>query len=55
VPSIRQQREVALGHRQAVDWYHAKEHLHRVADLDFGEGSTTGQQWDQTQLEISFG
>jgi hypothetical protein len=34
---------------QVVDWYHAKEHLHRVADLAFGEGSPTGQQWVKTQ------
>ncbi len=32
---------------QVVDWYHAKEHLHRVADLAFGEGNPTGQQWVQ--------
>jgi hypothetical protein len=30
---------------QVVDWYHAKQHLHGVADLAFGEGSATGQQW----------
>ncbi len=30
---------------QVVDWYHAKQHLHQVADWAFGEGSATGQQW----------
>jgi hypothetical protein len=34
---------------QVVDWYHAKEHLHRVADLAFGEGSPTGHQWVKSQ------
>jgi hypothetical protein len=33
---------------QVVDWYHAKEHLHRVAELAFGEDSPTGQQWVKT-------
>src|ERR1700693_5064592 len=32
-------------HWQVVDWYHAKQHLHQVADLAFGEGNATGQQW----------
>jgi hypothetical protein len=30
---------------QVVDWYHAKQHLHQVADLAFGEGAATGQHW----------
>jgi hypothetical protein len=33
---------------QVVDWYHAKQHLHQVANLAFGEGSATGQQWVKT-------
>jgi hypothetical protein len=33
---------------QVVDWYHAKEHLHQVATLAFGEGSASGQQWVQS-------
>jgi hypothetical protein len=33
---------------QVVDWYHAKQHLHQAADLAFGEGSATGQQWVKT-------
>jgi hypothetical protein len=33
---------------QVVDWYHAQEHLHRVADVAFGEGSPTGQHWVKT-------
>jgi hypothetical protein len=30
---------------QVVDWYHAKQHLHQIADMAFGEGSPAGQQW----------
>jgi len=30
---------------QIVDWYHGKEHLHRVGNLVFGEGSVQSQQW----------
>lgn len=33
---------------QVVDWYHAKQHLHRVGDLVFGEGSPMSQQWVKT-------
>lgn len=33
---------------QVVDWYHAKQHLHRVGDLVFGEGSAMSQQWVKT-------
>ncbi len=31
--------------RQAVDWYHAKEHLYQVAALAFGEGTTQASHW----------
>ena len=33
---------------QVVDYYHAKQHLHRVGDLVFGEGSAMSQQWAKT-------
>jgi hypothetical protein len=33
---------------QVVDWYHAKQHLHRVGDVVFGEGSAMSQQWVKT-------
>jgi hypothetical protein len=33
---------------QVVDWYHAKQHLHKVGDLVFGEGSPMSQQWVKT-------
>ena len=33
---------------QVVDWYHATPHLHQAANLAFGEGSVTGQQWVKT-------
>lgn len=33
---------------QVVDWYHAKQHLHQVANLALGEGSPSAQQWVQT-------
>jgi hypothetical protein len=35
------------GSRQVVDWYHAKEHLYKVAHYAFGEGSTEAQRWVQ--------
>jgi hypothetical protein len=31
--------------RQAVDWYHAKEHLYHVAHLAFGEGTAAANRW----------
>jgi len=31
--------------RQAVDWYHAQEHLYHVAHLTFGEGSAAAIRW----------
>lgn len=31
--------------RQAVDWYHAKEHLYRAAHLALGEGSAQAIRW----------
>lgn len=31
--------------RQAVDWYHAKEHLYRAAGLAFGEGAAEAKRW----------
>jgi hypothetical protein len=31
--------------RQAVDWYHAKEHLYHVAHLAFGEGTAEANRW----------
>jgi hypothetical protein len=31
--------------RQAVDWYHAKEHLYNVAHLAFGEGTAEANRW----------
>jgi len=31
--------------RQAVDWYHAKEHLYQAAHLAFGEGSAEAARW----------
>jgi hypothetical protein len=31
--------------RQAVDWYHAKEHLYNVAHLAFGEGTAAANRW----------
>ena len=31
--------------RQAVDWYHAKAHLHQAANLLHGEGSAAAQRW----------
>jgi hypothetical protein len=31
--------------RQAVDWYHAKEHLYDVAHLAFGEGTAEANRW----------
>jgi len=31
--------------RQAVDWYHAKEHLYKAASLAFGEGTTEAMRW----------
>ena len=31
--------------RQAVDWYHAKEHLYQAAHLAFGEGSAEASRW----------
>jgi hypothetical protein len=31
--------------RQAVDWYHATEHLHTVAHLVHGEGTAEAQRW----------
>lgn len=31
--------------RQAVDWYHAKEHLYRAGRLAFGEGSAEAIRW----------
>ena len=31
--------------RQAVDWYHAKEHLYNVAHLAFGEGNVEANRW----------
>jgi hypothetical protein len=31
--------------RQAVDWYHAQEHLYRVAHLTFGEGTAEAIRW----------
>jgi hypothetical protein len=33
---------------QVVDWYHAKQHLHQVANMVLGEGSPTAQQWVKT-------
>lgn len=34
--------------RQAVDWYHATEHLHTVAHLIYGEGTAEAQRWVKT-------
>jgi hypothetical protein len=31
--------------RQAVDWYHAKEHLYNAAHLAFGEGTAEANRW----------
>ncbi len=31
--------------RQAVDWYHAQEHLYHVAHMTFGEGTTEAIRW----------
>ena len=31
--------------RQAVDWYHAKEHLYKAACLAFGEGTAEARRW----------
>jgi hypothetical protein len=31
--------------RQAVDWYHAKEHLYHVAQLALGEGTAEANRW----------
>jgi len=31
--------------RQAVDWYHAKEHLYRASHLAFGEGTAEASHW----------
>ena len=31
--------------RQAVDWYHAKEHLYQAAHVAFGEGSAEAARW----------
>jgi hypothetical protein len=31
--------------RQAVDWYHAQQHLYQVAHLTFGEGSAAAIRW----------
>lgn len=31
--------------RQAVDWYHAKEHLYKAASLAFGEGTGEARRW----------
>lgn len=31
--------------RQAVDWYHAQEHLYHVAHLTFGEGTAAAIRW----------
>jgi hypothetical protein len=31
--------------RQAVDWYHAKEHLYRVSHLALGEGTAEASRW----------
>jgi len=31
--------------RQAVDWYHAQEHLYHVAHLAFGEGTAEAIRW----------
>ncbi len=31
--------------RQAVDWYHAKQHLWTVAHALYGEGTPEAQQW----------
>jgi len=34
--------------RQAVDWYHAKQHLYRAGHLAFGEGSAKAIRWAKT-------
>lgn len=34
---------------QAVDWYHAKSHLCRAANLAFGEGSAEARRWVRRQ------
>ncbi len=34
--------------RQAVDWYHATEHLHTVAHLVHGEGTAPAKRWVKT-------
>jgi hypothetical protein len=31
--------------RQAVDWYHAKEHLYKAASVAFGEGTAEAKRW----------
>lgn len=39
---------------QAVDWYHGKQHLHRVGNLVFGEGSAQSQQWVKSMRTALF-
>lgn len=39
---------------QVVDWYHGKQHLHRVGNLVFGEGSPQSQQWVKTMRTSLF-
>lgn len=42
-------REHFGGSVQAVDWYHAKAHLHRAANLALGEGSPEAHRWVRRQ------